>query len=223
MKQILIFTISPAAFSLPDIPLQAEGFALTHTGSAQSTLEAVEQNPPDLLLIAAGSRASALPGFLREVRLCAPALPVMVAAPAENTALQKQLYDSGADFVADAALSAEELTLHIKSLLRRTCREIPAVRVIGSTVFRRDTLTVSHGKGVVPLSPREFRLLNMLAEQPGQCFSMAALSDEIRDYIHSGSLENCIASLRKKLADCEDFTVEAVDGKGYAALFRTNP
>lgn len=224
MKKVLVAETSASRREKLCRLLNKDGITVVCRPCVHEIQDAVADENPDLLFISASLTEEEMLNCVRGSRQISATLPIIVATDTENIRFQKALYECGADDVTDNTLSDEASALHIKSLLRRTMQDTVAVRVIGETVFRRDTLTVSHSKGAVALSPLEFGLLSILLQNPGQAFNHEQLGDVLWGYTdstHPETLDCHMDALCKKLADCTDFSVDTLCGAGYTLTLKS--
>jgi len=160
-------------------------------------------HPPDLVVL--DLNLPTLDGFsvlsrLREADC--PARVIILTARAEVEYRVKGL-KAGADDYLPKPFSMDELVARIEALGRR-----------GGTSVSGDTLEVgdlhvdmqrrraSRGATVIPLSPREFEVLEVLMREPGRVFSRTELCERVwqRDHEYdTRTVEIFIARLRKKV------------------------
>jgi len=129
----------------------------------------------------------------------------------------------GADDYVPKPFSIAELTSRVRALLRRReldRRETGSVRHVGGMRLDLATHEVYVDERLVRLTPSEFRLLSLLAAEPGRVYSR----DEIMRYLWSsdftGARRACdqhIVSLRRKLErdPRRPRRLETVRGVGY--------
>ncbi|MCL2747727.1 MAG: response regulator transcription factor [Oscillospiraceae bacterium] len=78
--------------------------------------------------------------------------------------------------------------------------------------------SVTMGDTPVPLTAKEFHLLDFLSAHPGQVFTKSQLMDEIwgyHEYVDENTIAVYIARLREKLTRAHAFHIKTVWGVGY--------
>ena len=130
----------------------------------------------------------------------------------------------GADDYLVKPFSVRELVARIRAILRRTTTEPTsapsseeaAAQRIGELEIDRRTHRVRMGEVDLDLTPKEFALLALLAEDPGALRTRAEILDQVWDpnwYGPTKTLDVHVASLRKKLGDPS--WIETVRGVGF--------
>ena len=126
----------------------------------------------------------------------------------------------GADDYVVKPFGLRELVARIRAVARRAGPSVDATnsgaQQIGELELDRRTHRVSVGGQDVDLTPKEFALLAMLAEDPGAVRTRGEILDHVWDphwYGPTKTLDVHVASLRKKLGD--PGVVETVRGVGF--------
>ncbi len=119
-----------------------------------------------------------------------------------------------------------ELLARIRAVTRRAQArpEDLAPRTVGALTIDRRTHQVTLAGQVLALTPKEFDLLGLLAEEPGTVFSRAQILEEVWDahwYGPTKTLDVHVAALRKKLGD--PAWIETVRGVGFRLVEQSEP
>ena len=196
---------------------------------AQGVLSDIATRGEDALSMAAATEFDAvildaiLPGRmdgfktcrrLRENGMWAPIIMLTAADAAEEQSL-----DEGADDYLTKPFSLAELLTRMHALARSGPVERPPAMEVGDLRLDPVTREVWRGDEEVPLSPKEFALLETLMRRPGEVLSRFELIEHAWDYDYesrSNVLEVYVRYLREKID--RPFGVkslETVRGAGY--------
>jgi DNA-binding response OmpR family regulator len=125
----------------------------------------------------------------------------------------------GADDYLVKPFGFSELVARIRAVTRRTAsRPIDdgEARRVGDLMIDVRTHRVTLGGAELALTPKEFGLLALLAEEPGALFTRGAILERVWDphwYGPTKTLDVHVASVRKKLGDPR--WIETVRGVGF--------
>jgi two-component system phosphate regulon response regulator PhoB len=203
--------------------LTREGYDVLVSHDGQEGLRQAQLKLPDLVVL---DLMLPLKGGLevcRELRLGARTreIPIiMVTAKAEESD-QLVGFATGADDYVTKPYSMKVLIQRIKKELRRvqTQEEAPAGTVIESqgVVIDRHSHRALYREVELPLTPTEFRLLEVLIRQAGRAFTRYELMDAAIGedaIVLERTIDVHIKSLRKKLGEAGEL-IETVRGVGY--------
>ncbi|MBL9153375.1 MAG: response regulator transcription factor [Verrucomicrobiales bacterium] len=200
--------------------LSRHGHEATAIHDGAEGLSAALANPPDLIILDLN-----LPGLdgwsllkgLQESKC--PSRVLILTARGEIENRVKGL-NAGADDYLSKPFSMDELIARVEALGRRgatpTAADLLEVADLHLDVHHR---RVSRGGTTIPLSPREFEVLQVLMEEPGRVFSRTELSKRVwhRDHDYdTRTVEIFITRLRKKLDSGFDLPlIQTIRGVGY--------
>ncbi len=124
----------------------------------------------------------------------------------------------GADDYMVKPFGFRELLARIRAVTRRTQArpEDSAPGAVGPLAIDRRTHQVTLAGEILALTPKEFDLLALLAEEPGTVFARTHILEEVWDahwYGPTKTLDVHVAALRKKLGD--PAWIETVRGVGF--------
>lgn len=181
-------------------------------------LQTLEQETVDLILL-----DLMLPGLhgeqlLAEIRR-AGTVPVIIVSAKTNMEGKVELLRQGADDYITKPFHAGEVLARIQACLRRALRDNVPPAVLHTHGLTLDTCAkaASVEGHTVPLTAKEYKLLETLALNPHMTFSKRQLFEAAwhEPYLNGDALNTHISNLRKKLkakgADC----IETIFGIGY--------
>ncbi len=221
-KRILLVDDEEKIRNLLKNYLENEGFEVVQAADGLAALELVQSVKPNLVVL-----DWLLPGkngleVCREIRQKSSIPVIMLTAKTEE--IDKLLgLEIGADDYITKPFSLRELTARIRVVLRRSEpgeeKKEELVRVGDLEVDLSRHEVYLKGKNV-PLTPTEFKILNLLMSRRGRVFSRLQLLDAALGFAYEGyerSIDTHISNLRKKIeADpANPVYIITVYGTGY--------
>jgi DNA-binding response OmpR family regulator len=193
--------------------LRREGFEVMRVATGQEALDAPE---PDLVLL--DLRLPDIDGLevCRRLRERSRVPIIVVTARGEEVDRVVGL-ELGADDYLVKPYGLRELVARIRAVMRRLepRTEHEPMRVDGLEVDPRSRRATLDGREL-PLTPREFDLLALLASDPGAALSRSRIFEEVWETRWFGSpktIDVHVAALRRKLGD--PGWIETVRGVGF--------
>ncbi|MGW0208984.1 response regulator transcription factor [Streptomyces sp. NPDC003233] len=146
-------------------------------------------------------------------------LPVLMLTARDAVADRVRGLDGGADDYLTKPFSLEELFARLRVLIRRGPFERPAVLTAGDLRLDPATRTVQRGAQEIPLTAKEYALLEALIRRPGAVMTRAMLVEHCWD-LGTSPGSNVVDAHIKALRDKIDRpygtrAVETVRGAGY--------
>jgi len=141
--------------------------------------------------------------------------PLSVRDPQGNLRVWVEIGTPSADRLHKASKASPRVVVFTQHDPRLLVREA-GTREIGALLVDRRTHRVAIGEDEISLTPKEFDLLALLAEEPGAVFERSRILEQVWDphwYGPTKTLDVHIASLRKKLGD--PAWIETVRGVGF--------
>jgi len=126
--------------------------------------------------------------------------------------------DAGADDYLAKPFEFEELLARLRALLRRAREIRPPEIVVADLVVDTRAQTARRGNVVLPLTTKEYALLEYLARNAGRVVGRAEISGHVWDENHdpaSNTIDVCINRLRRKLDDGHTPLIHTRRGAGY--------
>lgn len=221
---ILIADDEPNQLELLAYNLSLEGFAVHRASDGKEALEKIEDLSPDLVILDWMMPIYSGIDLCRKLRERSETrgLPViMLSARGEDSDRTLGL-DTGADDYLTKPFSPKELVARVKALLRR-CRPSIMAEIIeaGDITVYPSKMEVFCCNTRVDLGPKEYKLLSILIERPGQVFSRSQLLDLVWGhgvYVEERTVDVHLSRLRKALACVRPGRdmIRTVRGSGYA-------
>jgi two-component system, OmpR family, response regulator len=199
--------------------LQADGFAVDVALNGTDGLWMARENPYDAIvldLMLPGINGFKVCTSLREDGIWTP---ILMLTAKEGELDEAEALDSGADDYITKPFSYVVLVARLRALLRRGARERPTKLEAGDLTLDPATRRVWRGSDEIPLTPREFSLLEFLLRGRGDVLSKREILDHVWDYDFEGDpniVEVYIRHLRDKIdRPFERASVTTVRGAGY--------
>jgi DNA-binding response OmpR family regulator len=221
MTRILVVEDEPGiALALED-DLRLEGYDVEVTGDGTVAIRKGREERFDLILLDIMLAGKDGIDVCRELRRHGRTMPIIMLTARAQEAEKVLAFESGADDYVTKPFGPRELRARIAAHLRRSqaAAAIGTVRV-GEAVVDFDRGEIRRGSDVVPLTPIEFRLLQLLIRAQGRILTRDQLIDgawgpgtSLSDRV----VDNHIGSLRKKLEPGVDDPryLKNVRGLGY--------
>ena len=155
----------------------------------------------------------------REIRSRGIAVPIIMLTA--RTAIEERVsgFDVGADDYLVKPFAFAELVARVRALLRRPPATMNDVIQVGDLSVDTRSQSAMRGGRRLPLTTREYALLEHLARHAGALVNRASISAHVWDDNHdpfSNNVEVLMARLRKKLEDPgESRMIETRRGAGY--------
>ena len=201
---------------LLELELGEAGFQVEHHALGAPGLTALRERRPDVVVLDLGLPDLEGAEIARRIRRT-ETVPIVVLTAADELGSKLQLLEDGADDYLVKPFHVEELIARIRVQLRSRGDE--AVLQVGELRVDRMAREVRLSGREVPLSPREFELLALLAAQPGRVVSRAEIERKLwgEEGPASNSVDVHVAHLRGKLRDAgASGLIRTVRGAGYA-------
>jgi two-component system, OmpR family, response regulator RegX3 len=200
--------------------LAREGYDVERFDRGEPALDRLQGDgarPADVVLLDLG--LPDVDGFELCRRLRAESdIPIIVVTARGEEVHRVVGLELGADDYIVKPFGFRELVARIRAVTRRLQhREVEAAPIrVGDLEIDARTRRVTLGGEEIPLTPKEFDLLVLLADDPGAVCSRTRILEEVWDphwYGPTKTLDVHVASLRKKLGD--PGWIETVRGVGF--------
>ena len=155
--------------------------------------------------------------FAKTVRSLNENIPILFMTARDDFASKQRGYRIGVDDYMVKPIDLDELFLRIGALLRRAKIATSRKLEVGSFTMDADEHIAMLGDEEISLTNREFNILYKLLSYPKKTFTRQQLMDEFWDAdteTAPRAVDVYMTKLRGKLADCEDFEIKTVHGRG---------
>ncbi|MDB6109951.1 MAG: Two component transcriptional regulator, winged helix family [Pedosphaera sp.] len=222
MPRILIIEDElPMRTALADC-LEGEGYRVLTAAEGETGLKRALEEKPDLVLL--DIMMPRLDGYAvcAELRRRSNPVPILMLTAKGHIDDRVTGLDVGADDYLVKPFSTEELLARVRAMLRRVRRETQAPTTLALGEVRIDLVkqTALRGRKPLRLTAKEFAMLRLLAETPGEPVSRERFLDIVWGYAAfptTRTVDNHIASLRAKLEPDPEKPrwIKTVHGVGY--------
>jgi DNA-binding response OmpR family regulator len=217
--KILVVDDEPDLREILQCNLEAAGYDVDTASSAEEALQMMDRCPSLLLLdvMMGGMSGFALAKVLREEQGLKVPIIFLTAKDTEDDLLHG--FSVGADDYISKPFSLQEVMARVKAVLRRAEVTESAERPTSAELLQLDAerKVVRIGSAEIPLSKKEFGILNILTANPGKVFSREQILEEVwqgESYVLDRTVDVHIAHVRKKLGDMGNRIVNR-QGHGY--------
>lgn len=219
--KILIVDDDVHIAELISLYLQKESFDTKEIYSGRKAIEEFSAFSPHLVLL--DIMLPEMDGYqvCREIRRISSVPIIMLTAKGE--VFDKVLgLELGADDYIVKPFDSKELVARVKAVLRRydSRKDNSGSKqiVVPNMTINQSTYIVTYHGRELELPPKEFELLNFLAQHPNQVFTREQLLDHIWGYEYMGDTRTVdvhIKRIREKMTEHEHWALSTVWGIGY--------
>ena len=213
--RILLVEDDATIREMTQLSLQRDGFSVETAADGPSGLDAFRDHPPDLVLL-----DLMLPGLdgvsvCRAIRESSVVPVVMLTARSDALDVVVGL-EAGADDYVTKPFEPAVLAARLRAVLRRATRpEAAAPLRFGTLDIDPLGMVVRRDGEEVSLTPTEYRLLLMLAENAGIVLSRERLLEEVWGYLWAGDTRLVDMHVRRLRGKIGHEAIETVRGAGY--------
>lgn len=201
--------------------LTAEGFEVLSASNGAEALELMDREQVQLAVVDVMMPEMDGLQFTKLLRQAGGDLPIlMVSAKALSSDIKAGLR-AGSDDYMTKPIDPEEMVLRVKALLRRFQISVEKKIQVGNVILDESSLTVTNEGETIELPQKEFQLLFLLLSSPGRIFTRIQIMDAIWGEDSETGWETVtvhISRLRKRFAEWNEFSIQAVRGLGYKAI-----
>ena len=200
--------------------LKKEHFSVDSAFDGEEALEFLEMMDYDLIILDIIMPRMDGFAFLEKIRQAGRQVIVLILTARDSLEDKIKGLDLGADDYLVKPFEFAELLARLRALGRRSTQKIQQDIVeVGAFCLNRTAKVLKHGDQVIQLSPREFQIFDLLAQNIGIVVPRDIILDRIwglESDVSSNNIDSYMKILRKKLDLGEGSTViKTVRGVGY--------
>ncbi len=216
--QVLVVEDEPRMADLLRRTLQEEGHHVIVASDGREGFEIARCSPFDVIILDVmlpGMDGVTVARQLRESRVQTPLL--MLTARDTPSDIVKGL-DCGADDYLTKPFAIDILLARVRAVSRRGAVARPVWLEIGGVKLDPASRRVTRGGQVLALTPREYKLLELLMRNPGRAISRDTILESVWGFgseVNENTLEVFMRQLRLKMDTREPKLIHTVRGYGY--------
>jgi DNA-binding response OmpR family regulator len=221
MKKILVVDDEKKIVEIIKAYLERDGYQVISAFDGKTALTLAHSQNPDLIILDLMLPETSGWDVCRTIRKESEVPIIMLTARDEVTDKIVGL-EMGADDYVTKPFDPKELVSRVRAVLRRTeskttQKNIIQIADLGINIEKRQ---VYRSDTIIELTPLEFDLLRVMAENPGRVFSRMQLLDKVQDDAYEGyerTIDSHIKNLRKKIETDPEHPrfITTVHGVGY--------
>ncbi len=200
---VLVVDDEPQILRALQTNLRGAGYEVAVASTAEEALRVAAMRPPDAVILDLVLPDGSGIEVCRELRSWSSA-PVLVLSVVGDETEKVAALDAGADDYVQKPFGIDELLARLRALLRRASPSGEPVLEIGELVIDLEKRLVTVGGRRVQLTPNEFDLLRVLAENEGKLMTHPSILREVWGPAYSTEshyLHVYVSQLRRKLED----------------------
>jgi two-component system copper resistance phosphate regulon response regulator CusR len=184
--------------------LQEQSYAVDVVANGNAAVYQVEINDYDVVIL--DVMIPGLDGFAtcRAMRGLGKRMPILMLTARDGVDDRIVGLDSGADDYLTKPFEFGELLARLRALLRRPSELRPSQIVVGDLIIDTGSQSVSRGSRSIPLTTKEYALLEFLARNAGRVVGRSEIAEHVWDETFdpfSNLIEVYVNRLRRKLGD----------------------
>lgn len=200
--------------------LNDQNYTVEVASDGQEALNLLEMFDYDIILLDVTLPKMDGLSLCRRLRQKGENTPILMMT-AKDTLQDKVLgLDAGADDYLVKPFELQELSARIRALLRRNSAALPPILEWEGLQLNPSTCEVFYQDQIIPLSPKEYQLLDFFLRNPRRVFSRSQILDHLWSFDRipgEATVKTHIRSLRQKLAavGASPDIIETIYGLGY--------
>lgn len=200
--------------------LAHEGYAVDTISDGKKALTRIQLHRNDYDIVILDLMLPSMDGYeiCKQMRSSDITLPILVLTARAETETKVQLLLAGADDFLIKPFSFAELSARLRALLRRPREKLPETLRFSDIELNTSERRVTRAGKDVPLTLKEFGLLEYFMRHPNQVVNREDLLSHLWDFNYAGFsnvVDVHVKNLRRKLDGDDEGILETVRGIGY--------
>ena len=217
--RILVVEDDPGIAFLLETLLATHKYAVDVATDGQAGLDLSDAYEYDAVLLDVTLPKKDGIGVCREIRAKGNTVPILLLTSLDSAVDRTRGLDAGADDYLGKPFDRDELLAKLRAILRRSHAPTLPILTWGSLQLDPVSTNVTFGDRLVPVTPKEYALLELFLRNSKRVFSCNAILDHLWSFGTPGEdvIRTHIKGLRHKLKQvgaAADF-IETVYGIGY--------
>lgn len=185
--------------------LTEQGFTTTLAYDGLSGLKLAQQNEYDLIITDIILPKIDGLDLCKEIRLIEPEMPIIILTALGTTDDKVEGFDAGADDYLVKPFEMRELLARIRAILKRNSKgtsQVGNLLKYADLELNLHTKIVKRNEQEINLTPKEFKLLEFMLQNPERVLSRSEIAEKVWDtYFDTGTnfIDVYINYLRKKV------------------------
>jgi DNA-binding response OmpR family regulator/HPt (histidine-containing phosphotransfer) domain-containing protein len=218
--RILVVEDDPIITLLIETILEQQKYAVDFATDGQMGLDLSDAYEYDAILLDVSLPKKDGIAVCHQIRSQGNTVPILLLTALDSPADRVRGLDAGADDYLGKPFDPQELLARIRAILRRSHQPSTPILTWGNLHLDPVSTNVTYSDNLVPVTPKEYALLELFLRNSKRVFSCDAILDHLWSYDGTPSEEAIrthIKGLRHKLkqAGAAADTIETVYGIGY--------
>ena len=202
-KKILVVDDERRIVEILQAYLERDGYRVIAAYDGRSALELARSDSPDLIILDLMLPEVSGWDVCRELRRESD-VPVIMLTARDDTTDKIIGLELGADDYVTKPFDPKEIISRVRAVLRRSdVKPVSKSTInVGEIMIDTNKRLVRRGDWNIELTPIEFDILRVMAENPGRVYSRMQLLDKVQGDAYEGyerTIDSHIKNLRKKL------------------------
>jgi two-component system KDP operon response regulator KdpE len=200
-QRVLVVDDEPQILRALGTTLRGAGYDVETAATAEAALASAAAHPPEAVILDLVLPDGSGTDVCRELRTWTDA-PVVVLSAVGDEREKVAALDAGADDYVTKPFSVDELLARLRAVLRRSGPTLEPVITIGELNIDVPNRSVTRDGARIKLSPHEFDLLRVLAQNRGKLLTHRTLLREVWGpayQVEAHYLHVYVSNLRRKI------------------------